>query len=256
MTTRIKFINPWGTDAYDALIVDTLTPYANPGTELTVTSLKGTPEAMEDLYLKHLNETAVFEAVMQAEEEGYDAAIIGCCYDPGVRVARQLVDIPVIGPTEASMHLAPHYGHNYVLVTDDHRAVPYMRDMVSVYGQDKACREVSCVGWYVPEMSSDPIEFTHNAIQAMELAMEAQKAEAAILGCTIVAANYEKLIQNGLKRNPAILNPNTLALKTAESLAFLRKQGSFQVNRAGFYSSVAKSNPSEFGRIRTGCCAR
>jgi allantoin racemase len=244
MVTRIKFINPWGTDAYDALIAETLTPYANPDTELTITSLKGTPEGMDDLYLKHLNETAVFDAVIQAEKDGYDAVIIGCCYDPGVRVARQLVDIPVVGPTEASMHLAPYYGHNYVLVTDDHRAVPYMRDMVSVYSQDKACREVSCVGWYVPEMSSDPIGFTHDAVKALQLAMATQRAEAAILGCTIVAANYEKLIQQGLKRNPAILNPNTLALKTAESLASLRKNGSFQVNRNGFYSSVTTSHPS------------
>ena len=28
---------------------------------------------------------------------GYDAVVVGCCYDPGVRVARELVDIPVVG---------------------------------------------------------------------------------------------------------------------------------------------------------------
>lgn len=256
MTVRIKYLNPWGTDLYDSLIAETLTPFADSDTELVVSSLKGTPEGMEDMYNKHLNETQVFEAVMQAEKDGFDAVIIGCCYDPGVRVARQLVDIPVIGPTEASMHMAPYYGHNYVLVTDDHRAVPYMRDMVSVYSQDKACREVSCVGWYVPEMSTDPEGFALDAVKAMELAMVAQRAEAAILGCTIVAANYEKLIAGGHKRNAAILNPNNLALKMAESLASLRSKGNYQVNRVGFYNSLAACNPTEFSRIRHTFCGQ
>jgi allantoin racemase len=53
---------------------------------------------------------------------------------PGVRVARELVDIPVIGPLEASMQMAGYFGHSYTIVTDHHKAVPYMEDQVRLGG--------------------------------------------------------------------------------------------------------------------------
>jgi allantoin racemase len=38
--------------------------------------------------------------------------------DPGVRVAREVVDIPVIGPMEAAVNVASYFGHDYSIVTD------------------------------------------------------------------------------------------------------------------------------------------
>ena len=95
---KINFINPFGTPAYDALIVETLVPYARADTELVVTNIKDGPPNIDFYYSKHILELRIFEEVMRAEEQGFDAVIVGCCYDPGVRAARELVDIPVIGP--------------------------------------------------------------------------------------------------------------------------------------------------------------
>ena len=90
MTRRIEFINPFGTPAYNAIITETLMAYAAEGSQVAVTSLEGCPPNIDYYYNKHLMETVVFERVMQSEAAGYDAVVVGCCYDPGVRVAREL----------------------------------------------------------------------------------------------------------------------------------------------------------------------
>ena len=82
MTRRIEFINPFGTPAYDAIISETLAAYAGEGTEITVSSLEGCPPNIDYYYNKHLMETVVFEKVMRAEAAGFDAVVVGCCYDP------------------------------------------------------------------------------------------------------------------------------------------------------------------------------
>jgi allantoin racemase len=47
-----------------------------------------------------------------AESQGYDAVVVGCMVDPGVREAKQAVNIPVIGIREATRSIAPLVGRN------------------------------------------------------------------------------------------------------------------------------------------------
>ena len=180
MGVRINFINPFGTPVYNALIAETLLPYARPDTELVITNTKGCPENIDYYYNKHIVELAVMEEVLRAEEAGYDAVIVGCCYDPAVRVARELVDIPVVGPLEASIQMAAYYGHDYVVITDHHKALPYMRDLVHLYGGIH-CRDVSCIDWWVMDMIKDTAGVARDAQAAVGKVLEKTRAEAAIL---------------------------------------------------------------------------
>src|SRR5438128_12699953 len=155
MTRRIEFINPFGTPAYDAIITETLMAYAGEGTKVTVSSLEGCPPNIDYYYNKHLMETVVFEKVMQSEAKGFDAVVVGCCYDPGVRVARELVDIPVVGPLEAAMNHASYFGHSFTVITDHQKARPWLEDLVRIHGAGN-CRGVRCIDWYVTDMIEDP----------------------------------------------------------------------------------------------------
>jgi allantoin racemase len=247
---KINFINPFGTPVYNELIRETLIPYARPDTELVVTHTTDCPENIDYYYNKHLVELAVFEQVMRAEAEGYDAVIVGCCYDPGVRVARELVDIPVIGPLEASMQMAAYYGHDYVVITDHHKAVPYLRDMVMLYGGTQ-CRDVSCINWWVTDMIRDTAGVAREAQSAVRKVLEASGAEAAILACTIISASTEKWLRdNRAPRDLTILNPNTMALKMAESLGDLKRQGLYNISRSGYYQKPQQRNAQEFASVR------
>lgn len=250
MSIRVNFINPFGTSAYNELIRETLVPYARPGTEIVVTNTENCPENIDYYYNKHIVELAVMEDVMRAEAAGFDAVIVGCCYDPGVRVARELADIPVIGPLEASMQMAAYYGHDYVLVTDHHKAVPYMRDLVRLYGGTH-CRDVSCINWWVTDMIRDTAGVARDAQAAVRKVLEASGAEAAILACTIISAATEKwLLDTGAPRDLSIVNPNTMALKMAESLADLKVSGAYNISRNGYYQKPQQHNAQEFAAVR------
>ena len=127
MSLKINFINPFGTKAYDDLILETLSHFASPGTKLDVTHLDACPADMDYFYPKHFVEASLLEAIKQSEEDGYDAVICGCCYDPAVMTARELVNIPVIGPMEAAINLLSYYGRTAVIVTDHVKAGSLMK---------------------------------------------------------------------------------------------------------------------------------
>jgi allantoin racemase len=252
MSIRINFINPFGTPQFNGLISETLTPYLRPGSELVVTNTTNCPENIDYYYSKHLIEEAVFNEVIKAEKEGFDAVIVGCCYDPGVRVARELVDIPVIGPLEATMQLAPYYGHDFVVVTDHRKAVPYLRDLVRVYGEEANCRGVSCIDWFVTDMIKDTQAVAVDAAKKALQVMETADAEVVVWGCTIISASYEKWLRDtGAQRNPVLLNPNTMALKMAECLAELKTAGAYQISRKGYYQQLQQHNPDEWDAVRS-----
>jgi len=255
MGVRINFINPFGTPVYNDLIAETLMPYSRTDTELVVTNTRGCPENIDYYYNKHIIEMVVFEEVMRAEQNGFDAVIIGCCYDPGVRVARELVDIPVVGPLEATIMMAPYYAHDYVLVTDHLKGVPYLRDLVKLYGGVQ-CRDVSCIDWWVTDMIRNTEGVAQDAMAKCRKVMVEKGAEAAILGCTIIAASMEKwLIDTKAPREHTILNTNTFSLKMAESLADLKKQGLYNISRSGYYHKPQQRNAGEFVEVRAryGC---
>lgn len=251
MGVRINFINPFGTPVYNDLIAETLTPYLNDGNELVVTNTENCPEDCDWWYPKHLVEEEVFECVMKAEKDGFDAVIIGCCNDPGVRTARELVNIPVVGPLEATMQHASYFGHDYLLVTDHRKSAAHMRDLVRLYGTEAHCKDVRYINWYVTDMINDHEGVARDALRASAAAMEDGGVEAVILACTIISACTEKwLLESGEKRQTTILNPNTFALKMAESLAVLNARGAYGISRVGYYEHMNQRKPEGFAEIR------
>ena len=72
---------------------------------------------------------------MEAEKEGADAIVIACTDDPGLRIIRTLVDVPVIGEMESTLHLACMMGHRFGLVSWPTRAFMNRGDnLIRLYG--------------------------------------------------------------------------------------------------------------------------
>lgn len=236
MVRKINFINPFGTTAYDALIQETLSYYAMEGTELHITHLDACPADMDYFYPKHIVEASLLDAIKRAEEEGYDAVISGCCYDPGVMVARELVEIPVVGPFEACLSLLSYYGRTAVIVTDHVKAGSQMKDNVKLYGASDRILGLDVINWYVRDMVNDTEAVARDVIDITAKSIERTGAEAVILNCTIIAASYQKYLMNGGKPAPfPILNPNLAALTMAEALAHLGQKGAYGISRLGYY---------------------
>jgi allantoin racemase len=236
MGRRINFINPFGTKAYDDIIQRTLVHYSAQDTELTITHLEGCPADPDYFFPKHIVETALFEAIMRSEEQGYDAVISGCCYDPGVLVGRELVDIPVIGPMEASLQMSSYFGRSVAIVTDHRKACEYMRDYAKVIGLDSLVRGYEVIDWFIRDMIKDVDGVARDVIKVTKATVEKTQAEAVVLNCTIIAACYQNyLMQGGTPAIVPVINPNLMALKMAETMADLHQNKAYQVSRVGYY---------------------
>jgi Asp/Glu/hydantoin racemase len=109
---------------YRATLREHAARVVDPGTAVTVHGLRpGTYgpdlapiDAIRFRYIEFLNESQVCEAALAAERAGYDAFALGCFFDPALRQARSLVDIPVVGLSESCMLLACSLGKSFGLV--------------------------------------------------------------------------------------------------------------------------------------------
>jgi allantoin racemase len=248
---RICFLNPFGTDAYDAIIEETITPSLRAGTELEIRHLENAPRNIDFYVPKHLAEVEILKAVVSAERDGFDAFVIGCCYDPGLTPARELTEMPIVAPLEASASLARMFGHRFAVVTDHTKAVPEIEDRIRVYGLEANCRSVSAIDWYVENMIEDPGAVARDAYARCRAVIESEGAEVVVLGCTIVAACYEQAVLRGAQdlTDIAILNPNVIALKTAEMLADLRAAGQYRISRKAYYRQHGDHDPDEAAEV-------
>jgi len=106
---RILYINPVGQPDADNDIRAYLESARNETTEIEVVSLRKGPHHLEYHY---------YEALVGVEvKNGYDAAIIGCFYDPFLREAREICDrIVVTASAESSLHLAATMGDTFSII--------------------------------------------------------------------------------------------------------------------------------------------
>jgi Asp/Glu/hydantoin racemase len=81
----------------------------------------------------HDTKEVIYNAV-KAEKEGYDAFLIGNITDAGLREARELVHIPVLGLSETSLHVASIMGANFGLVAISEKWIPRLKENVERYG--------------------------------------------------------------------------------------------------------------------------
>jgi allantoin racemase len=244
---RICFLNPFGTDKYDGIIKEVLSSSLRPGTELEVWHLDAGPRNLDYFAPKQLVQVEILRAAKAAEEAGFDALVIGCLYDPALTEVRELVNIPVIGPLESSTSLARPFGHRYAIITDHHKAVPELRDRLRIYGTDANCVSVEAVGWFVDDMIEDPMKVADDTYRHVQDIMVRTGAETVIIGCTIVSACYELAFQRGDRKlgELSVINPNLIAVKTAEMFADMHRAGQYRMSRTAYYQNLQDHDPIE-----------
>ena len=93
--------------AYGQLLKRIVDSAAAPGTEISVSGLSPHRAIAEQYrYLEFLDTAEVLENGRRAESEGHDAFLIGNIFDPGLHEMRELLNIPVLGLCECSVHVA------------------------------------------------------------------------------------------------------------------------------------------------------
>lgn len=106
-----------------------------PGTTVDIQGLEQSAGIGAHLrFLEYHDTREVIDNALRAEKEGYDAFLIGNITDAGLREARELLNIPVLGLSETTLHVASMMGANFGLVAIAERWKPRLMENVERCG--------------------------------------------------------------------------------------------------------------------------
>jgi allantoin racemase len=190
---------------------------AFPGTDVEVIDVPEGPFSIESAYEEYLSVPATMDAIRELERRGTDGAIVGCFGDPGVDAARELVEMPVVGPGEAAMLLAASLGHRFSVVTVLDSIVQPLRRLAWSTGVLDKLASVRSVGIPVLELYRD-LDFTFGRmVEVGRRCIEEDGADTLILGCmTMAFSERHRDLEASL--GVPVISPAHASLKLLEAL--------------------------------------
>ncbi len=121
--------------AYNTALRSVLASVADPHTQIEVHGIEKRGGVGDQYrYLEFIETQEVLDNVERATQQGFDAFLIGNICDPGLREAREITDMPVIGLGETSSHIASLMGGNFSVVTGSPKHVPRIVENFQRYG--------------------------------------------------------------------------------------------------------------------------
>jgi allantoin racemase len=217
---KLRIITPITTHGFSS--IDSFLPLVRPDTELSHVEIDHGPASIESAYDEMLATPATVARIIEAERDGMDAVIINCMGDPGMHAGREAVRIPVIGPCEATMHMASMLGHTFSVITVMQSLRPMFENQAKVYGLQDKLASVRGVEIPVLDLESDPDRLVQSLADEAQAAVEQDGANVMLFGCTgmIGAAQGVEadLARRGYPDVP-VLDSMVWAVKLAEAVA-------------------------------------
>lgn len=225
---HLRVINPTTTTSW---VPDTLALFedaASDGTTVTVATIPAGTPSIESRRDEALVTPWVLRAAQQGDAEGCDAITVDCMLDPGVQAAREVVDIPVLGPCEASMHLAATIGHRFsvISVAEHHRDL--MIEQARRYGVEPRLASVRSLQIPVLELDDDPDATFRMMVRRAREAVQHDQAQAIVLGCTGLAGQAAQ-VQSVLEAEGIgvpVIDPSAAATRMLETIVSMGLTGS------------------------------
>lgn len=103
----------------------------------TVVDMKFVPRSTfltSHSHLELFNNTEILRSIIESEPEDYDAVFVRCGNDPSVNEAREAIRRPVIGMSEAAMHLACQLGSKFAVIGVDEKSRPFVERILRLSG--------------------------------------------------------------------------------------------------------------------------
>lgn len=110
--------------------------------------------------------TPFIEAFRQAERDGYNAVVPLGFLDLGVDGGKSAVDIPVVGPCEASLHVASLVGDRFGAIVYHESLVSVTRAIVRRYGMETWMGGYRASGFDLPDIAAHHDEMVDGFLRA------------------------------------------------------------------------------------------
>jgi len=212
---------------YEESLARHIAAVARPGTELRTFGIGATPYG-KDRYRAAIQivTTLMIQSVLRAEREGYDAVAVINTFDHGYYEMRELLDIPVVFITEASMYLACQLAPTFSFVTHNAALQVQIAELAKRYGVAGRMVPGADLGLTYddfPRMYADPKAYIDR------FATAAREPIARGATSLLVAGNPLNmfLIDQGVREvdGVPILDCCTATIKTAEMMVDLHQLG-------------------------------
>jgi allantoin racemase len=182
MHTRIELITPIITEGIRNL--DEVRPFERPDLTITQCLIRQGTASIESEFDEALCVPDTIRRAIDAEQRGANAIIIDCMGDPGLAACRECVSIPVVGPAQASMHVASLLGHRFSFITVLDRLRPVIGKLVAGYGLSDTYTSFRAVDIPVLDIGSDLGALQQALAREAIAAVKEDGADAIVLGCT------------------------------------------------------------------------
>lgn len=188
-------------------------------TELDSVGIDRGPASIESRYDEIFAIPDIVKRVKEAEAEGVDACVINCFGDPGVRVSREVVEIPVMGPCESSLLVASSLSDRFSVITVLKSVSGLIYENAKIAGLAEKLVSVRAVDIPVLGLHQDNEKTSVALYEEGKKALEEDGAEVLILGCTGMTGMTERLSK---KLGVQVIDPLPTAVKLAETLVSLK----------------------------------
>ena len=216
---RIAYIDPVGPKGAYYFIKNELERFVDQGNNVDFFCLKRGPDNLEYRYYEALIIPDLIHLLLDLEGKGYDAAIIGCFFDPGLDVAKEmLTKMIVVGVAEASLIIAKTLGESISIIVGREKHIPKCIEVIKTKGIEGKITSIQSLGYKVNDMANNSVISELIEKKALE-AITNDLADVIVLGCTLEVGHYEELQQ---KLNIPVIDPVVASLKYAEFLVEIK----------------------------------
>ena len=166
----------------------------------------------------YCSEVAVARKVVEVAGMGYDAVVGTAFLDNGLDAARELVDIPVVGPAKTTLYMAATLANTFAVIMAAGDLPKHVWAFAKVLGV--VDRLVA-----IPTLQCTVADFLHDEDYAVAMTVnmgrqliENQGAEALVLGCGATTGLAPRVAE---ALGIPVLDPGLTAIKYAEMLVDL-----------------------------------
>jgi len=187
-----------------------------PDTHVDVICPTKGPDTIDSSFDEAYAVPPTLELVKQANQDGYDAILLGCFCDAGVEAAREISESPVIAMEEATFSVALTLGNKFGLLTEKRPRIAMKERHVRRAGLLQRLASIRALGLSTADLAAQPEETKRRGIELARRMVEEDGAEVIIMGCAAMAG-YNDVLQAEL--GVPVLDPTVVSFKFAEMIA-------------------------------------
>lgn len=212
---KILVANPNTSDVVLDVILASARRRAASGTQISGLSAPRGTRNIDCAYGDYMSAPHMIEAVRRrVSEDRPDAVVLAGFGNVGIHALKEIMDVPVVSISEASMAMACLLGHRFSTLTMLDQFIPYQQDLVRLYGFEAKCASVRSIDINVERAAVDRERTLADLTAQVTRIVSEDRSEVVILACAGLCGYDEALSRQA---GVPVIDPVVAGVKMAEA---------------------------------------